>query len=138
MKTKKLLFTALLGFYVGFSTVAIATTSKTPPIDVSKLNAEKDYLGSINQCASPKLYSKVVDSALNTKDQTKHTIFAAQIEETIINNPACFVSAVSKMGYKKCEAIEENFVREPYFYPRHELYKALSTADNFGSSCFSS
>ena len=134
MKTKILLFAALLGF----SAVAIATTSKTSSIDVSKLYAEKDYLSAINQCASPKLYSKVVDYALNTKDQTKRTIFAAQIEETIINNPACFVTAVSKMGYKKCDAIEENFVREPYFYPRHELYKALSTADNFGSSCFSS
>ena len=138
MKTKILLFTALLGCSLGFSAVAIATTSKTSSIDVSKLYAEKDYLGAINQCASPKLYSKLVDYALNTKDQTKRTIFAAQIEETIINNPACFVTAVSKMDYKKCDAIEENFVREPYFYPRHELYKALSTADNFGSSCFSS
>ncbi len=133
MKTKILLFAALLGC----SVVELATTSKTSPIDVSKLNAEKDYLGVINQCANPKLYSKIVDYALNAKDQTKHTIFAAQIEETIINNPACFVTAVSKMGYKKCETIEENFVREPYFYPRHQLYSALITANNFGGSCFS-
>ena len=134
MKTKILLFAALLGC----SAVALATTSNNAQIDVSKLNAEKDYLSAINQCANPRLYSKVMDYALNAKDQSKRTVFAAQIEETIINNPACFVTAISKMGYKKCEAVEENFVREPYFYPRYKLYKALGTADNFASSCFSS
>ncbi len=132
MKTKFLLFAAFLGCYV----CAFATTNKASQIDISKLNAEKEYLSTINQCANHKLYQKTLDNALSTKDQTKRTIFAAQIEETIINNPACFISALNKMGAKKCEAVEQSFVREAYFYPRHELYRALSTASNFGGSCF--
>jgi hypothetical protein len=128
----------LLSVLLSFCLEAFATTNQTPQLDASKLNAEKDYLSAINQCSNTQLFSKVIDQALKTKDEAKRTVFAAQIEETIINNPSCFVAAVTKMGYQKCEVVEENFVREPYFYPRYELYRALSSASNFGGSCFAS
>jgi hypothetical protein len=134
MKTKFLLFGALLAFYVS----AYATTSKTSQIDVPSLHAEKDYLSIINQCSNPKLFKQILDKAIEEKDQNKRTTYAAQIEETMINNPSCFVAAVTKLGYKKCEVVEENFVKEPYFYPRHEIYRALSSASDFPGSCFAS
>lgn len=134
MKNNFLLFGILLSFYLN----CLATTNRTPQIDTSRLNAQKEYLGTINQCSNAKLFSKVIDQALKTKDEAKRTAIAAQIEETIISNPSCFVAAVTKMGYQKCEVVEDSFVREPYFYPRHQLYKALSSASNFGGSCFAS
>jgi hypothetical protein len=134
MKTKFLLFATLLVFCAP----VFATTNKTVSIDVSALNAEKEYLAMINQCANPKLYSKILESALDTKNQDKRTAFAAQIEETIINNPACFVTTMTKLGYKKCTAVKETFIQEPYFYPKHDIYRALRTASNFADSCFAS
>jgi hypothetical protein len=129
-----LLFSVLFSFCLG----AFATTNKTPQIDISSLSAQKEFLGMINECSNPKLYSKLLSKALDTKDQAQRTVFAARIEETIMNNPSCFVTAVSKLGDKKCEAVEESFIREPYFYPRYEIYRALSSASNYSQSCFAS
>ena len=128
----------LIGFLLSFCLSAFATENKTTAINVEKLNAEKDYLNMINQCANTKLYNKILDQALSTKDESKRIVYAAQIEETIINNPSCFIAAVNKLGNKKCEVVEENFIRETYFYPRHEIYRSLSSADDFASSCFAS
>ena len=127
-----------IGFIFSFSLAAFASTNKTTQMNVEKLHAQKDYLNAINQCANPKLYNKILDQALSTKDESKRVFYAAQIEETIINNPSCFIAAVTKLGNKRCEIIEESFIREPYFYPRHEIYRSLSSADDFASSCFAS
>ena len=134
MKLRFLLLALLLSLHV----TAFATTNKAPQINVPILRAEKDYLSMINQCSNPKHYNKILDQALDAKDQNKRTSFAAQIEETIMNNPSCFVAAVTKLGHDKCEAVEENFVREPYFYPRDEIYRALSSAADYPNSCFAS
>lgn len=134
MKTK-LIF---IGFMISFSVTAFATSNKTIQLNVEKLHAQKNYLNMINQCANTKLYSKILDQALSTKDESKRTFYAAQIEEVIINNPSCFIAAVSKLGNKKCEVVEENFIREPYFYPRHEIYRSLSSVNEYASSCFAS
>ncbi len=128
----------LIGFLLSFCLSAFATANKTTAINVEKLNAEKDYLNMINQCANPKLYNKMLDQALASKDESKRALFAAQIEETIINNPSCFIAAVTKLGNKKCEIVEESFIKEPYFYPRHEIYKSLSSATDYANSCFAS
>ena len=130
--------TFIIGFLLGFCLSAFATANKTTGINVEKLNAEKDYLNMINQCANPKLFNKILDQALATKDESKRALFAAQIEETIMNNPSCFIDAVSKLGNKKCEVVEDSFIKEPYFYPRHEIYKSLSSAADYASSCFAS
>ena len=128
----------VIGVLFSFCLTAFGTVNKTTPINIEKLNAEKDYLNVINQCANPKLYNKILDQALATKDESKKALFAAQIEETIMNNPSCFIAAVTKLGNKKCEIVEESFIKEPYFYPRHEIYKSLSSAADFASSCFAS
>lgn len=134
MKTTFLVFGALLSICLD----AFATTDRTSKIDVSSLNAQKEFLGMINECSNPMLYSKMLEKALDTKNQAKRQIFSARIEETIINNPSCFVTAVTKLGDKKCEAVEETFLREPYFYPKHEIYRALSASSNYAQSCFAS
>jgi hypothetical protein len=134
MKTKAI----FIVFMFSFSVAAFATTNKITQMNVEKLHAQKDYLNMINQCANTKLYNKTLDQALSTKDESKRIVYAAQIEETIINNPSCFIAAVNKLGNKKCEVVEENFIRETYFYPRHEIYRSLSSADDFASSCFAS
>ena len=133
---KKMVF--FIGYFLSFCLAAHAKTNETSPIDIVRLNAQKDYLYTINQCANPKLYNQLLEKAMGAKDESKRIFYAAQIEEMIINNPSCFLNALSKLGYKKCEVVEDSFIKEPYFYPRHEIYRSLSSSSEYARSCFAS
>jgi hypothetical protein len=126
--------TASLIFFISFS-LAFANQS----IDIQKLERQKRFISTINQCSNPTKLDQFIQNALNnTSDYEKRAQHAAFIEELIKFNPSCFVASINKLDHKNCEKIDESYLREPFFYPREDLKASLATAKNFNSSCLAS
>lgn len=111
-----------------------ATTNQS--INLEPLMMQKNYLKSINQCASNHTFVPFIRSAIKEANTFyEHGSYAQTIEETIIQNPACFISSTSKLSQKECQVLNEQYIKEPFFYPRAMLSDALGKVKRFNQSC---
>jgi len=111
--------------FMSFCLTSQATTSQS--INVESLNLQKNYLKSINQCASEKTFLPFIKSAVKDANTFyAHGNYAQTIEETIVQNPACFVASTNKLTQRECQALNDQYIREPFFYPRALLSDSLS------------
>ncbi|MDG1097526.1 MAG: hypothetical protein P8N23_07995 [Methylophilaceae bacterium] len=104
--------------------------------DNQTLLLQKQYLNQINACAAPSTFSRLIEEILNSQSYDSTANFAMNIEEMILQNPACFVEASIKIGSAKCKILESKFINEPYFNPRENLKQALSSTNLYSKSCF--
>ena len=113
---------------VSFSSYA----TPTPSINVDGLLMQKQYLKNINQCATENSFNAFIKSAI--KDA--NTFYQhGTIEETVLNNPACFVYSASKLSQKECQTLNQAYIKEPFFYPRAMLSDALSKVKGINQTC---
>lgn len=104
-----------------------------------KLQLQKKFLSTINQCSNPQVLDQFFKNAVkNASDQNERAKHAALLEELIKYNPSCFVASVKKLDNETCEKIEESYLNEPFFYPRDDLRASLSSVKGFKSSCLAS
>jgi hypothetical protein len=104
-----------------------------------KLQLQKKFLSTINQCSNPQILDQFFKNAVkNASDQNERAKHAALLEELIKYNPSCFVASVKKLDNETCEKIEESYLNEPFFYPRDDLRASLSSVKGFKSSCLAS
>jgi hypothetical protein len=114
-----------------------ATTNKN--IDIEKLISQKNYLNTINQCASNKSFSAFLQNAIKDADKLGYRAnYAANIEEIILQKPSCFVSSAEKLSVIDCKKLSALYIKEPFFNPRFALNESLSTVKEFNSSCLAS
>lgn len=120
-----------------FGTDAIANTSSLQ-VDSQSLSLQKSYLQTID-CRSPKKLAGLISQAL--KNAEKYTVKANNavvLEEIMMNNPSCFIQAVNNLPSKQCSKVEETLINETFFYPRHDIKRALESATNYSKSCIAS
>lgn len=104
-----------------------------------KLQLQKKFLSTINQCSNPQILDQFFKNAVkNASDQNERAKHAALLEELIKYNPSCFVASVKKLDNETCEKIEESYLNEPFFYPRDDLRASLSSVKGYKSSCLAS
>ena len=108
----------------------------TPSINVDGLLMQKQYLKNINQCATEKSFNAFIKSAIKDANTFyQHGTYAETIEETVLNNPACFVYSASKLSQKECQTLNQSYIKEPFFYPRAMLSDALSKVKGINQTC---
>lgn len=116
----------------------ISATTNTN-IDIEKLISQKNYLNTINQCASNKSFSAFLQNAIKDADKLGYRAnYAANIEEIILQKPSCFVSSAEKLSVIDCKKLSALYIKEPFFNPRFALNESLSTVKEFNSSCLAS
>ena len=107
-----------------------------PDINVESLLMQKQYLKNINQCATEKSFNTFIKSAIKDANTFYlHGNYAETIEETVINNPACFVYSASKLSQKDCQVLNEAYIKEPFFYPRAMLTDSLNKVKGINQTC---
>ena len=126
-----------LGFLLITSFEISASTNTN--IDVEKLISQKNYLNSINQCASNKSFSVLLQTAIRNADKSRYRAsYAASIEEIILQKPSCFVSSAEKLSANDCKKLAALYIKEPFFNPRFALDESLSKVKSFNNSCLAS
>lgn len=117
-----------------FCLTSHATTNQG--INLESLMLQKNYLKSINQCASDKTFVPFIRLAIKDANTFyEHGSYAQTIEETIIQNPACFIYSTTKLSQKECQVLNEQYIKEPFFYPRVMLSDSLSKVKGVNQSC---
>ena len=115
------------------------SASTNTNIDVETLISQKNYLNSINQCASNKSFSVLLQTAIRNADKSGHRAsYAASIEEIILQKPSCFVSSAEKLSVIDCKKLSAMYIKEPFFNPRFALDESLSKVKSFNNSCLAS
>jgi hypothetical protein len=114
-----------------------AVISKEMPtnLDVQGLVLQKSYLQTVD-CRSPKQLTSLLKlSVKDTHNLTTKANNAIVLEEIMMNNPDCFIQSLNDLPQQVCEQIEDNYIRETFFYPRNDVKRALSSAKNYRKSC---
>ena len=121
------------------SCLSISLASANQDDNAQKLQLQKKFLSTINQCSNPQVLDQFFKNAVkNASDQNERAKHAALLEELIKYNPSCFVASVKKLDNETCEKIEESYLNEPFFYPRDDLRASLSSVKGYKSSCLAS
>jgi hypothetical protein len=96
---------------------------------------QKSYLQTVD-CRSPKQLTSLLKlSVKDTHNLTTKANNAIVLEEIMMNNPDCFIQSLNDLPQQVCEQIEDNYIRETFFYPRNDVKRALSSAKNYRKSC---
>lgn len=128
---------ALVLILLSCLSISLATANQDD--NAQKLQLQKKFLSTINQCSNPQILDQFFKNAVkNASDQNERAKHAALLEELIKYNPSCFVASVKKLDNETCEKIEESYLNEPFFYPRDDLRASLSSVKGFKSSCLAS
>jgi hypothetical protein len=142
LKTKAFIF---LGHFMRASVIFLTLVSyfslafANQDINTQKLQSQKQFITTINQCSNPAQLEQFIQNALqNVSSYEKRAQHAALLEELIKYNPSCFVSSIKNLDLKSCEKMEESYLNEPFFYPREDLRASLAKAKNFKTSCLAS
>jgi 3-methyladenine DNA glycosylase AlkD len=121
------------------SCLSISLATANQDNNAQKLQLQKKFLSTINQCSNPQVLDQFFKNAVkNASDQNERAKHAALLEELIKYNPSCFVASVKKLDNETCEKIEESYLNEPFFYPRDDLRASLSSVKGYKSSCLAS
>ena len=121
------------------SCLSISLATANQDDNAQKLQLQKKFLSTINQCSNPQVLDQFFKNAVkNASDQNERAKHAALLEELIKYNPSCFVASVKKLDNETCEKIEESYLNEPFFYPRDDLRASLSSVKGYKSSCLAS
>ena len=121
------------------SCLSISLATANQDDNAQKLQLQKKFLSTINQCSNPQILDQFFKNAVkNASDQNERAKHAALLEELIKYNPSCFVASVKKLDNETCEKIEESYLNEPFFYPRDDLRASLSSVKGYKSSCLAS
>ena len=121
------------------SCLSISLATANQDNNAQKLQLQKKFLSTINQCSNPQILDQFFKNAVkNASDQNERAKHAALLEELIKYNPSCFVASVKKLDNETCEKIEESYLNEPFFYPRDDLRASLSSVKGYKSSCLAS
>ncbi len=128
---------ALVVILLSCLSISLATANQDD--NAQKLQLQKKFLSTINQCSNPQVLDQFFKNAVkNASDQNERAKHAALLEELIKYNPSCFVASVKKLDNETCEKIEESYLNEPFFYPRDDLRASLSSVKGYKSSCLAS
>jgi len=128
---------ALVVILLSCLSISLATANQDD--NAQKLQLQKKFLSTINQCSNPQILDQFFKNAVkNASDQNERAKHAALLEELIKYNPSCFVASVKKLDNETCEKIEESYLNEPFFYPRDDLRASLSSVKGYKSSCLAS
>ena len=128
---------ALVVILLSCLSISLATANQDN--NAQKLQLQKKFLSTINQCSNPQILDQFFKNAVkNASDQNERAKHAALLEELIKYNPSCFVASVKKLDNETCEKIEESYLNEPFFYPRDDLRASLSSVKGYKSSCLAS
>ncbi|HAL44291.1 MAG TPA: hypothetical protein DCO84_05280 [Methylophilaceae bacterium] len=128
---------ALVLILLSCLSISLATANQDD--NAQKLQLQKKFLSTINQCSNPQVLDQFFKNAVkNASDQNERAKHAALLEELIKYNPSCFVASVKKLDNETCEKIEESYLNEPFFYPRDDLRASLSSVKGYKSSCLAS
>ena len=128
---------ALIVILLSCLSISLATANQDD--NAQKLQLQKKFLSTINQCSNPQVLDQFFKNAVkNASDQNERAKHAALLEELIKYNPSCFVASVKKLDNETCEKIEESYLNEPFFYPRDDLRASLSSVKGYKSSCLAS
>ncbi len=128
---------ALVLILLSCLSISLATANQDD--NAQKLQLQKKFLSTINQCSNPQILDQFFKNAVkNALDQNERAKHAALLEELIKYNPSCFVASVKKLDNETCEKIEESYLNEPFFYPRDDLRASLSSVKGYKSSCLAS
>jgi len=128
---------ALVLILLSCLSISLATANQDD--NAQKLQLQKRFLSTINQCSNPQILDQFFKNAVkNASDQNERAKHAALLEELIKYNPSCFVASVKKLDNETCEKIEESYLNEPFFYPRDDLRASLSSVKGYKSSCLAS
>jgi len=128
---------ALVLILLSCLSISLATANQDD--NAQKLQLQKKFLSTINQCSNPQILDQFFKNAVkNASDQNERAKHAALLEELIKYNPSCFVASVKKLDNETCEKIEESYLNEPFFYPRDDLRASLSSVKGYKSSCLAS
>lgn len=131
---KSLHFVLLSVLLLSFSLYSQASTEQQ--IDTNTLIMQKNYLKGINECAIDKTFIPFMKSALKEANTFySRSNYAQVIEEIILQNPACFVSSTNKLSQKECQTLNEQYIKEPFFYPRAMLSESLGRVKGLNQSC---
>jgi hypothetical protein len=121
------------------SCLSISLATANQDDNAQKLQLQKKFLSTINQCSNPQVLDQFFKNAVKSaSDQNERAKHAALLEELIKYNPSCFVASVKKLDNETCEKIEESYLNEPFFYPRDDLRASLSSVKGYKSSCLAS
>jgi len=110
----------------------------SPSVDVQTLTLQRAYLQTVD-CREPKRLTSLLQGSLkDTNNLVTKGNNASVFEEIMMNNPSCFIKALNDLPPKVCNQIEDNYIQETFFYPRSEIKRALSSANNYRNSCIAS
>jgi hypothetical protein len=114
---------------------AVISNEMPTNLDVQGLALQKSYLQTVD-CRSPKQLTSLLKlSVKDTHNLTTKANNAIVLEEIMMNNPDCFIQSLNDLPQQVCEQIEDNYIRETFFYPRNDVKRALSSAKNYRKSC---
>jgi hypothetical protein len=120
-------------------TTNLLANTNNSTIPVTKLDLQKKYIASINQCSTPyRLANKIKSALKNVDDYEIKAINAGQFEEIIMCNPSCFVDAMNKLTKNQCLQATSAFVNETFFYPREDIKQALNSEKTYRLNCMAS